>query len=305
MIRAHSSADRNESAVSAADVAGIGLPRARPWGILKPTARTRDIDRAGKGIVDGTDGERVRRLQRIAYGANASAEERGAALDELGRLERAGSPSVEVAPAVASLEGSGDPAAVVESDELVDDPGAPPRRRSRVFALRAGLIAGAAALVICIIAGFAVGWQARPNEPAVAGSAGATGPVELGPRLHADVFASMPIALETDAAHVFDRAPTVADTPGLVTPLVEVTSLAGPVVTRLLATSPDDVTLFGARDDTDLCLIAVFGGGGATSVCTQRGRFPSDGLRIMAGGPGVVVEAAWTPDGVLHLTTSH
>ena len=253
--------------------------------------------------MDGTDGERVRRLQRIAYGANASAEERGAALDELGRLDRAESPSVEVAPAVASLEGSADPAADVESDALVDDPGTPPRRRSRAFALRAGLIAGAAALVIGIVAGFAVGWQTRASDPGDEGSAGATGPVELGPRLHADVFASMPIALETDAAHVFDRAQTSDDTPVLVTPLVEVTSLAGPVETRLLATSPDGVTLFGARDDTDLCLIAVFGDGGATSVCTQRGRFPSDGLRMTGGGPDVVIEAAWTPDGVLHLTS--
>ena len=254
--------------------------------------------------MDGTDGERVRRLQRIAYGANASAEERDAALDELGRLDRAESSNVDVAPAVASLEGSGDAAAVVESDAPVDDPGTPPRRRSRAFALRAAVIAGAGALVIGVVAGFAVGWQSRPNDPDDAGSAGATGPVELGPRLHADVFASMPIALETDAAHVFDRTPSVADSPGLVTPLVEVTSLAGPVETRLLATSPDGITLFGARDDTDLCLIAVFGDGGATSVCTQRGRFPSDGLRVTGGGPDVVVEAAWTPDGVLHLTTS-
>ena len=88
------------------------------------------------------------------------------------------------------------------------------------------------------------------------------------------------------------------------TPLVEVTSLEGPVETRLLATSPDGVALFAGRDDTDLCLIAAFGDGGAASVCTQRGRFPTEGLSmsVSMGGPGVVVDAAWTPDGVLHLT---
>jgi hypothetical protein len=76
MIRAHSSADRNDSAASASDVADIGLPDDRPWGILKPTARACDADRAGRVIVDGTHDERVRRLQRIAYGARSSAEER-------------------------------------------------------------------------------------------------------------------------------------------------------------------------------------------------------------------------------------
>ena len=303
MIRAHSSADRNESAVIPADVADIGLPHAQAWGILKPTARARDTDRAGGSIVDGTDDERVRRLQRIAYGAHASAEERGAALDELGRLERAEMESAGEAPAAAARDVSRDASAVVAPDVIVDDPATAPRRRSRGFALRAGVIAGAGALVIGVVAGFALGWQSRPNDPADAGSADTPGPIELGPRLHADVFASMPIALETDAAQVFDRTPIAADTPDLVTPLVEVTSLEGPVDTRLLATSPDGVTLFAARDDTDLCLIAEFGDGGAASVCTQRGRFPTEGLRMTAGGLDVV-DIAWTEDGVLHFTTS-
>ena len=250
--------------------------------------------------MDGTDDERVRRLQRIAYGAHTSAEERGAALDELARLERTDAESAEFAPTVAPRDAS----AVVEPDAIVDDPASPPRRRSRGFFIRAGVIGGAVALVIGVVAGFAIGWQARPGDPIDAGSAGSSGPVELGPRLHADVFASMPIALETDAARVFERTQTAADIPDSESPLVEVTSLVGPVDTRLLATSPDGVALFAARDDTDLCLIAAFGDGGAASVCTQRGRFPTEGLSmsVSMGGPDVVVDAAWTPDGVLHLT---
>ena len=251
--------------------------------------------------MDRTDDERVRRLQRIAYGAHASAEERGAALDELGRIERADTESAEVAPTVAPRDAPGD-ASAVESDASADDPTHPPRRRSRGFVIRAGVVGGTVALVIGVVAGYAFGWQARPSEPVDAGSAGSSAPVELGPRLHADVFASMPIALETDAARVFERTPTAADTPDLMSPLVEVTSLVGPVETRLLATSPDGVALFAARDETDLCLIAAFGDG-AASVCTQRGRFPTEGLSMSVSTEGSdVVDAAWTPDGVLHLT---
>lgn len=254
--------------------------------------------------MDRADDERVRRLQRIAYGAHASADERSAAIDELGRLERADAESAEVAPTATARDASRETSAVGGSDAIAEDPATAPRRRSRGFALRAGLIAGAGALVIGIVAGFAVGWQSRPNDVTDAGSTGSSGPVELGPRLHADVFASMPIALETDAARVFERTQTAADTPDLESPLVEVTSLVGPVDTRLLATSPDGVALFAGRDDSDLCLIAAFGDGGAASVCTQRGRFPTEGLSmsVSMGGPGVVVDAAWTPDGVLHLT---
>ncbi|GAA1807965.1 hypothetical protein [Agromyces neolithicus] len=261
--------------------------------------------------MDGRDDEHVRRLQRIAYGANASAEERSAALDELDRLGRFETASVDDASAAATP----DPAHGVEPEAAVDGAGpeaavdgraTPVPRRSRRFTVRAGVIAGAVALVFGVAAGFAVGWQSRPGD--LGGTttlAGSSGPVELGPRLHADVFASMPIALETDAARVFEREPTPADALDLETPLTELTALLAPVDTRLLATSPNGVTLFAARDDTDLCLVADFGDGGAASVCTQRGRFPTDGLRMTAGAPGIVVEVAWTPDGVVHLATPH
>ena len=158
-----------------------GLPHARSWGILKPAARARDTARARRSIVDGTDDERVRRLQRIAYGAHASAEERGAALDELGRLERADAESAEVAPTAAARDASREASAVVESDAIVDDPATAPRRRSRGFALRAGVIAGAGALVIGVVAGFAVGWQSRPNDAHRCGIHGQLGPGRTGP----------------------------------------------------------------------------------------------------------------------------
>ena len=255
--------------------------------------------------MDGSDDERIRRLQRIAYGANASAEERSAALDDLERLEQRDVASANASAAGPTRDGAdgSESSFGSESDIAVDATATPASRRSSRFAIRAGLIAGAAALVVGIGAGFAVGWQSRPSEPMETGAAGPSAPVELGPRLHADVFASMPIALETDAARVFDRAPTPVDTPGVETPLAEVTSLVEPIETRLLTTNSDGTGVFGARDDTDICLIAVFTDGGAASVCTQRGRFPTEGLRMSAGGPGVIVYISWSPDGVLHLTT--
>ena len=254
--------------------------------------------------MDGSDDERIRRLQRIAYGANASAEERGAALDELEMLEQRGAASADDSAAGPARDGADGSDGSEPDDGAVDATATPTSRRSRGFAIRAGLIAGAAALAVGIGAGFAVGWQFRPSGlPMESGAAGPSAPVELGPRLHADVFASMPIALETDAARVFDRAPTPVDTPRVETPLAEVTSLVEPIETRLLTTGADGTGVFGARDATDICLIAVFTDGGAASVCTQRGRFPTDGLRMSAGGPGVIVYIAWSPDGVLHLTT--
>ncbi len=250
--------------------------------------------------MDSTDEERVRRLQRLAFGADASPDERQAALDELDRLGQHDAVSAGMADA-APLPDSSDRA---QPEVTVDDPGPPATRRSKGFALRVGVITGAIAVVVGVIAGFAAGWQAQPGRPAsTTASTGSPGPVNAGPRLHADVFAAMPIALETDAARVFDRTQTPADTPDLETPLAEVTSLLGPIATRLLATTPDGTAVFAARDDTDICLIAVFTDGGAASVCTQRGRFPSEGLRMSAGGPDVIVYVAWSPDGVVHLTT--
>ncbi|MCD2443654.1 hypothetical protein LQ757_15345 [Agromyces sp. SYSU K20354] len=250
--------------------------------------------------MDATDDERVRRLQRIAYGADASTEERNAALAELDRLAHVDA-GIDDAPAAATPHSSDEAVA----DVGADDPGISGLRRPKRPALRVGLITGAVALAVGVAAGFAAGWQSRPSDPADgAGSTGTSGPVELGPRLHADVFAAMPIALETDAARVFDRRQTAADTPHTETPLADVTALVGQIDTRLLATSPAGVAVFAARDDTDLCLIATFTDGGAASVCTQRGRFPSQGLRMAVGGPDVIVDVGWSPEGVLQLTTA-
>lgn len=255
--------------------------------------------------MDATDDERLRRLQRLAFGADASTDERQAALDELDQLGQRDAAAADEARA-ASPADSSDHAV---QDLIVDDPDPPPApRRAKRLALRVGIITGTVAVVVGVVAGFAVGWQANPSQrTSTTASTASPGPVNAGPRLHADVFAAMPMALETEAAHVFDRPRTSVDTPVLETPLTEVTSLSGTVVTRLLATSSNGVVVFAARDATDLCLIAVIAEGGAASVCTQRGRFPSEGLSmsVSMGGPDVVVDVAWSPDGVLHLTPPH
>lgn len=250
--------------------------------------------------MDATEEARVRRLQRLAFGAEASTDERRAALDELDRLGQRDATTTGEAQA-ASLPDSIDR---VEPDVIVDDPGTAAARRSSGFALRVGVVTGVIAVAIGVVAGFAAGWQAHPNQPVGATApSGSSDSANAVPSLHADVFAAMPIALETDAARVFDRPPTPADTPDLETPLAEITSLLGPIETRLLATSADATHVFAARDDADVCLLADFPDGGAASVCTQQGRFPTEGLSMSAGGPDVIVDVAWSPDGMLHLAT--
>lgn len=251
--------------------------------------------------MDGTDDEHVRRLQRIAFGAEASAEQRSAALAELDRRRTGDAANHGAAPAAIT----GDATVPTEADAVDDHPGASTLSRSRGSALRVGVMTGAVALAIGVVAGFAVGWQAHTSAPVDSvSSTGASDPPGPGSRLHSDVFAAMPLALETEAAYVFHRTETPADTPDPEHAIDLLSSLAEVVDTRLLATRPDGVAVYAVRDDTDVCLFATFPEGGGASVCTERGRFPTEGLwmAVSMDGGDVDIDVSWSPDGVLQFT---
>lgn len=262
--------------------------------------------------------DEVVRLQRLVYGADATPDDRRRAAEQLQALAR-----VPDAAARTSPDGSGNrPADVAGGDESLDvnaheAEAAAARssaaasddepRRGRRLAVRIGVVAGAAALVL----GVAGGWQLAQLSGADAAADGApTVPTgSPGPRLQADVLAAMPVAAETLAARVFLRPAMPEDTPAIPTELIGplATPGAAPPEFRLLATRADGTRFYAARDGADLCLFIVFApvpdGISTMGSCTDGGRFPNDGLQLGgSGGPGTEsVDATWRPDGSLQI----
>ena len=152
----------------------------------------------------------------------------------------------------------------------------------RRLAIRIGVAAGAAALVLGVMAGWQLGQlsgadAAEPESP----SAPIASP---GPRLQADVLAAMPVAADTLAARVFLRRGRrggharhprparygAATTPG-----------GGPLEFRLLATRADGTRFFAARDGADLCLLLTFPRSRLQPARAPRADgSPTEGLRL-------------------------
>jgi hypothetical protein len=260
------------------------------------------------------DDAHVGRLQRLAYGADSTPEERRRAADELKALA-AGTPvnaSPSPGPGDADSDGGGPPstraqaaaaaaaAAPGDSPEPDDQP-----RLARRLVIRIGVAAGAAALVLGVMAG----WQLGQLGGADAADAGAPAvpPASPGPLLQADVLAAMPVAAETPAARVFLRDAVAEDTPDLpgVADGIGMTPTGGPLEFRLLATRSDGTRYFAARDGADLCLFITFPAEPesliATAGCTQSGRFPNEGVRVTGSGGQHSVDATWRPDGSLEI----
>jgi hypothetical protein len=268
-------------------------------------------------------GNDVAHLQRIAYGADSTPEERQRAADELRTLATATdapaglSPSPEAAGVTGATDGPRNPggasgpagsgsaasataAADAPAPASADEPGA-----GRRLAIRIGVVAGAAALVV----GVGAGWQLARLDGADAADSAAPAPATSpGPRLQADVLAAMPVATETLAARVFLREAVAEDAPDL-PGLLDGTGLTpdgGPPEFRLLATRADGTRFFAARDGDELCLFVLFTPEPSTTrACTEGGRFPTEGLRLVASAERGrdSVDATWRPDGSLQIGT--
>lgn len=228
--------------------------------------------------------ERVARLQRVAYGADATDAERAAAEAELAALREPDDPGENAAGNVTARDGgagSAPSASDAASASLVSadaPPGRPPRSGRRAV-----LAYSAAALVAGVAVGWGVGSAVVPSEGSDVG---------------------VPVA-ETVAWEVFDRPATDGDLVQHPGPLVDIGT--DDSTRRLLLTRSDGVRLIAARtsDGEDACLILALPVGRPATACTEDGLFPRDGLRaeISIQGVGVYL-AGWSPDGQAEINTA-
>jgi hypothetical protein len=261
--------------------------------------------------------DEVARLQRLVYGADSTPDERRRATEQLQTLATATDAAADPSPDAGEREHPGGDASSSAGTQTAhaarrdspapdDEPG-----RGRRIAIRIGIVAGAAALVLGIVAG----WQLAQLSGADAADAGPSAaltavPTEsAGPRLQADVLAAMPVAAHTLAARVFLRPAVPEDTPDYPGESVapRYTPGGGPLEFRRLATRADGTTFFAARDGEDLCLVIVFvpepDSISSMGTCTESGRFPNEGLQLSgSAGPGTEsVDATWRPDGSIQI----
>ena len=218
--------------------------------------------------------QRMARLQRLAYGADASEAERAEAEAELASLrarEDAGAASVQPSAAGPTNDVAAHERAPAPEHSSRDALGRPAQR-----GLARALAWSAAALVAGVAIGWGVGSGVEPSEGADVG---------------------VPVA-ETTAWEVFDRPATDGDFVRHPGPLVDIGT--DDSTRRLLLTRSDGVRLIAVRttDGEDACLILALPVGQPATACTEDGRFPRDGLRaeISVQGVGVYL-AGWGPDG--------
>jgi hypothetical protein len=260
---------------------------------------------------DPAHDDRLRHLQRIAYGAVASSGERAAALAELDALRHAAAAAAAADERDGAASEAPEPAPVREktptgstravSEWIAASDAASVRR------FRWAVAAGTAALLVGIAVGWQLGTRTAPSEPAAVGEpVGAAASIGTG-----TPDGSTLSVIETPAYRVFDRAAEPADTPP---PTAEEGWADGWLDTstlRLLATTADGVGVYGAKPvpggssgggPDDLCLVIVRESG-AGGTCTQQGVFRDGVLWTEMGIPGHrPVRAEWHADGAVLVT---
>lgn len=237
--------------------------------------------------------ERMRHLQRLAYGAVASDAERAAAVAELETLRRecdVTEPSVEVPPPGPPV-GSGSMPIPASPAWSADASGAEAARP-----LKWAITVGTAALLI----GVAVGWHFGTRMPTAAPMDQALG-ASASP---STVTPAQPGAAVLDSAAygVFDRPSSPADTL-----LAEIPDdWVDPTSLRLLATTPEGPAVYGAKalrdSGSDVCLIIVMPSLSVGASCTVNGLFEEGRLRAdhYLEGEGLTA-ATWHADGSVHI----
>ncbi|MDQ2662048.1 MAG: hypothetical protein M3Y52_09260 [Actinomycetota bacterium] len=253
---------------------------------------------------------RIRVLQRIAYGADATDAERERAVAELEAL-RAG-PAGGARPDSGGVSGSDltgfdppdaagttSPAAPAMGESVAQWP-----RRAAVI-LQSALVAASIGAVV----GGAIGWgigqrvlgestsTSSSTSTAASGDSRSSGAGGTAP-----VVDGMPIE-STDLLPLMGRLPT-ADEAARVARL---DPPMDPESVGLLASRTDGPTAFLARtvDGGDLCLVVLMPSGPSRSACTVVGRFPVGGLRIEYYADGYGLVAAHLDDsGAVELNLS-
>ncbi|MDR6906578.1 hypothetical protein J2X63_002264 [Agromyces sp. 3263] len=215
---------------------------------------------------------RIRELQRIAYGADATDEERAEAMAELEDLSRRVEPVARAEP-VERVE-SVQPGQSIEDAEAVV-PG--DRGVTRTDAARCRLVRWTAvAASVGLLVGGALGWSTAQRVPATSSSSSRFGIVST-------PEPGVPVE-DTRIPQLFDRLP-LAD---------EAARIAGiddsvdPASVRLVASRTDGPSAFVVRafDGADVCLVLAFPTGPFRRECTTQGIFPLDGLSVEYGPDG-------------------
>jgi hypothetical protein len=230
--------------------------------------------------VDASEG-RIRALQRLAYGVEATDAERAQAVDELAELaaRSTGPDEVQVADPADQAGGR------TMSEEVADDApgpasaeGAPNDEAAsgRGRLVRWTIAAGAVGLVL----GAAVGWGAGQRVPVDLPSTAAPSESE---------DPATPLE-DTDLLAVFDRLPPAVES----TRVASVDDTIDPASVRLLATRVDGPAAYLARttDGENVCLVLLLPAGPSRSECTVDGLLPADGLSILYGAEGYGLSAA-------------
>ena len=240
------------------------------------------------------DDERVRRLQRLAFGPVASDAERAAAIAELelirldlaagdagrGRTDAGGAPTALASPDATAAGSSRRP-------EIRASGAAATRRRRWALAL------GAAALIIgvAVAVGGQVGWRIPDSESSSVA-------VSAAPGLDAP---GIPIG-DTAVLRLYDAASSPADVLEGAYPRDSI----APTEYRLLLTRPDGVSLYIARlhGDAAICVVVTRPGEFTASSCTHDGMFPEAGLwvEVFVEGDLGLIRGAIQPNGVAELS---
>ena len=240
--------------------------------------------------------ERMRRLQRIAYGAVASETERAAALSELEALRREHAASEAEgepadAPSLALLHpgNANASAAPAVASRVRDEPGA--SRGDAVKPLKWAIAVGTTALLIGVAVGWQVAGRMSTSEPSAASVATVPAPDGL----------TVPVD-QTSLPRLFEAAPGPADVPQSPMPDPRI----APADYRLLVTRADGVALHVARQDggAEVCAVLAIPGGFTMSSCTQDGRFPEGGLWVesFVEGDLGLIRGTIHPNGTAELT---
>jgi hypothetical protein len=222
--------------------------------------------------VDAIEG-RIRTLQRIAFGADATEAERARAIAELAELAVRDEDRDE-AERTRSAGGHNDgteASEVAEPEPIEPAPG-------RGYLVRWTVAAG----MIGLLLGGVLGWAAGQRVPADPASSAASASPPAGP----------PTPLEeTDLVALFDRLPPAEEE---ATRVAAVDEAIDPASVRLLATRVDGPAAYLARTagGENVCLVLLLPAGPPRSECTVDGLFPDDGLSILYGAEGYGLSAA-------------
>ena len=243
---------------------------------------------------------RIARLQRIAFGADASESERHSAAAELEELRRAEADATAERAARSALAagrtagpGHGELTEAGPGSSTAFEPlaaSAPTDARGIRWAIAAGVVA--------LALGLGVGWQLGGRSAPTSEATSTPGPdasvaVPTAP-------ATVPLG-ETSMVGGLDRAQAESD---LLDPeFVQTYLLDGASVRRLLS-RPDGLVVYSAVRDGELCLIATWTAGAkdGAPACTTAQIVNGEGLRTTVTDETTATAVLWRRDGTVELS---